>query len=221
MDVVALPPNTESLLVYLLITPDRNKRSIEALHEMPNIEAAITWLTENGYAYDYNGCFELTLAGMHAARQVQNWRDMTTRTYQSAPQESEPRPVELPMVSAHPLRTRRNATRVLSQTMRFLLAYETPANVLPIPVLDGDLLGRDDEEVDIALGHDEYISGQHCRFSIQKLDERWVLCVEDLGSRNGTFINKRRLEKSQIYPLEHGTHLQIGSTMLKVVKIPD
>ncbi len=219
MDVVALPQNTESLLVYLLLTPSRSKRSREALHEMPNFEAAVTWLIENGCAYEYEGSFELTLAGMNAARQVQNWHETTTHVYENEAPNDEPRPVVMPLIDSHPLRTPHRSGRGGDQIMRYLLILEKPSNVLPIPVLDGDVLGRD--EADITLGHDEYLSSQHCRFSLKQIDGRLILCVEDLGSRNGTFVNKRKLERGQLFPLENGSRLQAGSTMLKVVKIPD
>ncbi|HVU13057.1 MAG TPA: FHA domain-containing protein [Phototrophicaceae bacterium] len=217
MDVFALPQNTENLLLYLLKTPEHDKRSIEILHEMPNFEAAVAWLTENGCAYEYEGSFELTLAGMNAARQVQNWHETTTHIYQNDPADYEPRPVVMPLIDSHPLRTPRRSGHN-DQTMRYLLVLEKPSNVLPIPVLDGDVLGRDEADITLA---DEYISGQHCRFSLKHVDERVILCVEDLGSRNGTFLNKRRLERGQLVPLDHGSRLQVGGTLLKIVKIPD
>ena len=220
MDVIPLPQNTEGLLLYLLITPDKSRRSREALRQMQNFDAAVAWLTENGYAYEYNNCFELTLAGMHAARQIQNLKEITTHTYQNEAPTSAPGQIVLPMVETHPLRTQRDRSRTERQTMVFMLAFEEHKNVLPIPVLDGDILGRYNE-ANITLIHDDYVSGQHCRFSIQMVGDRSILCVEDLGSRNGTFVNKRRLERGKVHPIEHGTHLQVGSTVLKVVKIPD
>jgi hypothetical protein len=220
MDVVTLPQNTESLLLYLLVTPERNKRSREALRRMENFDAAVAWLTENSYAYEYNGCFELTLAGMHAARQIQNVRDTTTQIYNSDDPDTMPYQIALPTVETYPLRIDRDRSRLEHQIMRYLLAFETPQNVLPIPVLDGDLVGRFGE-VNISLTHDEYVSSQHCRFSVKMAGDRSILCVEDLGSRNGTFVNKRRLEPGQVIPLEHGTKLQIGSTVFKVMKIPN
>jgi len=222
MDIVPLPQNTESLLLYLLVTPEHNKRSREILRKMHNFEAAVAWLTENGYAYEYNDCFELTLAGMHAARQIQNVRGITTQTYpnDAGDEDDIPEQITIPTIESHPLRIRRDRSRTQDQVIRYMLAFDSPKNVLPIPVLDGDVLGRYGD-VTIMMTQDEFVSNQHCRFSIQTAGDRSLLCVEDLGSRNGTFVNKRRLEHGQVCPLEHGSRVQVGSTILKVVKIPD
>jgi pSer/pThr/pTyr-binding forkhead associated (FHA) protein len=220
MDVVTLPQNTESLLLYLLLTPEHSKRSRDVLSKMHNFEAAVSWLTENGYAYEYNDWFELTLAGMHAARQIQNVQNSVTQIYQNKGDDDEPPQIALPTVDTYPLRVQHSRGSTTQLALRYMLAFETPKNILPIPILDGDILGRYGD-VNISVTHDEYISSQHCRFTIQSVSDKIVLCVEDLGSRNGTFVNKRRLETGQLYPLEHGTRLQIGSTVLKVVKIPD
>ena len=221
MSLASLPENTEGLLLYLLITPEHSKRSREMLGEMENFDEAVAWLTENGYAYEYEDCFELTLAGMHAARQVQNVHGPTTQAYPgNTLADNEPTPVALPTIESHPLRITRDRSLADNQIMRYMLAFDSPKNVLPVPVLDGDILGRFGE-VNISLTQDEFISSQHCRFSIKLAAEHSMLCVEDLGSRNGTFVNKHRLEPGQIFPLSHGSRVQVGNTVLKVVKIPD
>ena len=104
----------------------------------------------------------------------------------------------MPTLDTHPLRA--GAEHPVStegesqQALQYLLAFESPRNVLPIPVLNGDILGRF-ADVDISLHHDEFISSEHCRFTIE--NERRIsstLYVEDLGSRNGTSVNGFQLE---------------------------
>src|SRR5437868_3980586 len=54
-----------------------------------------------------------------------------------------------------------------------------------------------------------FISRRHCTFAVRG-DTVWV---EDLGSRNGTFLNGERLEGSQ--PLRDGDRLDIAYLPLR------
>jgi len=220
MSLASLPENTEALLLYLLVTSDRGGRSYETLRKMQNIEKAMTWLIENNYAYEYQDSLDLTLAGLHAARQVQISTDDRTRSTRDTAQITSG-PVHTVMFDTHPLRPRRERSRIDldKQVLHYLLAFDMPKNALPIPVLDGDILGRDDD-ADINLPEDDYISSQHCCFSIKLTDSRPTLYVEDLGSRNGTYVNKTLLEKQRRVRLEHGSRVSVGSTILIVVQIP-
>ncbi len=79
-----------------------------------------------------------------------------------------------------------------------------------IPLRSGMTLGRQSDN-SIVL-QDPFISIHHVRFFIR--DGRYV--IEDLGSTNGTLLNKERLE--------HKTYLKVndlitlGSTVLRVIK---
>jgi len=88
------------------------------------------------------------------------------------------------------------------------------------PIYDGpNFIGRADElPVDIDLDDQErpdqiWISKQHaCVFL-----EGGQLCVEDLNSSNGSYINRVKLAPNVRMPLKAGDILQIGSVHLKVV----
>lgn len=56
---------------------------------------------------------------------------------------------------------------------------------------------------------DEFTSAQHARLVVRG-SRFWI---EDLGSRNGTFLNGRRLEAPA--PLEDGDRLRIGRVTLR------
>jgi pSer/pThr/pTyr-binding forkhead associated (FHA) protein len=76
----------------------------------------------------------------------------------------------------------------------------------------GDLLtiGRDPES-DIALPLDPLVSTHHARI----VREGGVFWLEDLGSRNGSYIGEQRVEgRIQVAP---GTLLVLGSTCLEFV----
>jgi hypothetical protein len=59
---------------------------------------------------------------------------------------------------------------------------------------------------------DTYTSQQHARLFAK--NNSWF--VEDLGSTNGTFLNRDRLSKTM--PLHRGDKLQIGQTVLEIVQ---
>jgi len=64
----------------------------------------------------------------------------------------------------------------------------------------------------VPLADDTYVSQLHARIYIR--DGRPF--VEDLGSTNGTFLNRDRLSKTM--PLRKGDKLQIGRTVLEIVQ---
>lgn len=106
--------------------------------------------------------------------------------------------------------------------VRFLLAFEKPKDVLPIPVVHNDVLGRS-RNANIWLRHDNFISNKHCRFEIRRdstlTSSQYNLYVEDLGSTNGTCIDDVPLEEGKQL-LRHGSRITVGNTVLIVVHIP-
>lgn len=63
-------------------------------------------------------------------------------------------------------------------------------------------IGRDQAN-DIVVPHDSNVSRSHAE--VQFRDERWLLV--DLGSRNGTIVNGRRIRQ---HPLREGDRIQVG-----------
>lgn len=57
---------------------------------------------------------------------------------------------------------------------------------------------------------DAYASQLHAR--VFRRDGRWY--VEDLGSTNGTYLNRRKVSGPMV--LERGDHLQIGNTVMEL-----
>jgi hypothetical protein len=64
----------------------------------------------------------------------------------------------------------------------------------------------------VPLADDTYVSQLHARIYIR--DGKPF--VEDLGSTNGTFLNRDRLSRTM--PLRRGDKLQIGQTVLEIVQ---
>lgn len=71
-------------------------------------------------------------------------------------------------------------------------------------------LGRRDD-CDLCLPFDTQISRLHAHLVLCD-DERWLL--EDNGSRNGTYVGKKRVEQAAV--LEAGVLFRIGRTWLRV-----
>jgi pSer/pThr/pTyr-binding forkhead associated (FHA) protein len=90
---------------------------------------------------------------------------------------------------------------------------------LEYPVYEGtNFIGRSDEQpVDIDLDDQEpqdriWSSRQHACISY----ENGQLCVEDLKSANGTYVNRLKCEGGKV-PLKQDDIVQIGAVHLKVV----
>ena len=137
---------------------------------------------------------------------------------------------ELPTIFLHPMRMTNLLTKepdsIRSQPgkgvgLRYMLAFETLKDVLPIPVLDEDVLGRS-RNTNIWMKHDEFISLKHCHFKLKrdKNSKYYNLYVEDLNSSNGTFVDNIMIEPNKPTLLRHGARLQVGNTVLIVVQIP-
>ncbi|MFO0815883.1 MAG: FHA domain-containing protein [Gemmatales bacterium] len=87
------------------------------------------------------------------------------------------------------------------------------------PLYTGDnYIGRTDEKpVDIDLEDQEatdriWCSRQHAKI----ISEEHGLSIEDLGSQNGTFVNRARIFPGQVRPLQNGDVVQIGTVQMKL-----
>lgn len=94
-----------------------------------------------------------------------------------------------------------------------LIVKEGPAKGSRIEVSVRELIiGRESPAVEGRLGGDGALSRQHA--SLLALDDG-RLVVEDLGSRNGTYVNDRMIEGRHV--VGPGDVLQLGTTVLTVV----
>ena len=119
-------------------------------------------------------------------------------------------PVPAGQMAAAPPRGRRDAPAPAAAPMpRTLVVTEgslkgTIINLGQAPIL----IGRA-PECTLVL-EDDYASGRHARLSLQH--GTWM--VEDLGSTNGTFLGRNRLE--QPTPVEPGGTVRIGRTVMEL-----
>jgi len=77
------------------------------------------------------------------------------------------------------------------------------------------LVGRQPDAV-VLLSEDRYASSRHCEITVTA-DQ---VLLEDLGSRNGTLFNDRRLEAHQPVPLSPADRIQVGTTVLELRFLP-
>jgi pSer/pThr/pTyr-binding forkhead associated (FHA) protein len=95
-----------------------------------------------------------------------------------------------------------------------LQVLEGPAAGLRIPIGEEPLvLGRGETGVG-TLGDDAQLSRRHA--SVARRDGG--LIVEDLGSTNGTLVNGEEI--SQPTPVKHGDKVEAGSTVMRVIEVP-
>lgn len=230
MSVATIPGETQQVLLHLLVTNLKTARTLQALRALcldnAQIDNAVTWLVDSGYAYaEDDETFELSTSGIQLARKLQTVAQShrLSNSFNAPPATPAAQTQALPTLETHPLRMGaehpHHPDTENHEILRYVLASENPRNILPIPVLSGDVLGRL-TDVDISLPHDEYLSSEHCRFTLGSEDGKTSLYIEDLGSRNGTQVNGFRLDPGRVFSLEHGDRVQVGGTILIVVKIP-
>ncbi|MGQ9529117.1 FHA domain-containing protein [Chloroflexus sp.] len=88
-----------------------------------------------------------------------------------------------------------------------------------LPVTPELVIGRKDQQrnffpdVDLSLdgGYDAGVSRRHARIVCR--DGSYVL--EDLGSSNGTFLNRQRVSPDRPVPLHHGDEIQFGMLLVR------
>jgi hypothetical protein len=107
-----------------------------------------------------------------------------------------------PAPAATPAPRRRSSARQLVVTAGPLAGTTLPRGEAPITI------GRADGSTLVVA--DDYVSTNHARLVPQ--GDAWVL--EDLGSTNGTFLDKQRVTASTPVPI--GAPIRIGKTVLEL-----
>ncbi len=82
------------------------------------------------------------------------------------------------------------------------------------------MIGRQDSarsfypDIDLSTdgGLDAGVSRRHATITIRS----GTCYIEDLGSSNGTFLNKDRLAQGTVKPLHHGDELRLGNILMRV-----
>ncbi|MBX3063225.1 MAG: FHA domain-containing protein [Anaerolineae bacterium] len=76
---------------------------------------------------------------------------------------------------------------------------------------EGYMIGRR-EDCDVVLPYDSQISRQHARITF----ERGVWYLEDMGSKNGTHLEKVKLESQIRVVIDEGQMFRMGRTWLRL-----
>lgn len=85
-----------------------------------------------------------------------------------------------------------------------------PGQIYPLETLT--TIGRGDDNAIIL--DDTFVSTNHASLALR--DDGWW--IEDLGSRNGTYVNGKQLPRGQPVPLRYGNEIQIGNIVMKLEK---
>ena len=225
MNANTISRENESLLRFLFAT----ERSAHHLHIIESacpeihLDEVLLELVTQGYLYTVDNRVELTDAGIRLVHEVNAQSQNAIPSVKPSDFRDNRPQVDLPSANAHPLRQcharPRNPRSPERRTVNYLLAFETTEYALPIPVLDGDTLGRFSDS-SIALSHDEFITGSHCSFRIESNKGQPTLYIQDLASRNGTYLNEIRLEPCEWVLVKAGSRIRVGTTVLIVTQIP-
>jgi len=109
--------------------------------------------------------------------------------------------------TAEPLR------RAVQAGVLVLQAVKGPLEGQRIPVeKDFFRIGADPDN-DLPISSDIYLSGQHA--AIQASGGQWILV--DRGSRNGTFVDGRKVTKGPGQSLQPGQSIQVGTSEFRVI----
>ena len=112
--------------------------------------------------------------------------------------------VPKPGKAAKPVKPKRGAPRTLLVTAGMHQGATIELGATPITI------GRAAENTLVL--EDDYVSGRHAR--LYPHEGAWV--VEDLGSTNGTYLDRTRLTAAMVLPV--GTPVRIGKTVVELRK---
>jgi pSer/pThr/pTyr-binding forkhead associated (FHA) protein len=105
----------------------------------------------------------------------------------------------------------RRARRADQPARPYRLRMVDPPTAQVFPVGEEVTIGRA-PGCSVPLANDTFVSQLHARIYVREGRP----FVEDLGSTNGTFLNRTRLH--QTMPLHRGDRVQVGQTVLEVVQ---
>lgn len=109
-----------------------------------------------------------------------------------------------------------NRDRLASEVIRATLAFDAMTVLTPVsskPMTEY-VLGRAPDS-DMVI-HDPSVSGRHAKLRFDPANR--VCSIEDLGSRNGTFVNAKDTEK-KVTPLSDGDTLCLGDAAFLFVTV--
>jgi pSer/pThr/pTyr-binding forkhead associated (FHA) protein len=109
-----------------------------------------------------------------------------------------------PAKAVKPGKTPRSAPRTLHVTSGALSGLTIPLGDQPIT------LGRASDNTVVL--DDDYASNYHAR--LRPYEGRWL--VEDLGSTNGTYLDKQKVTSPSVVPI--GVPVKVGKTLLELRK---
>ena len=111
--------------------------------------------------------------------------------------------------SAAPTARETGAAQAIAARVRIVAPAESKG--LTFDLADETTIGRG-SNCGIPLGSDTTVSQLHARFFRQN----GKLFVEDLGSTNGTYVNRKQAKRA--VPVRRGDRVQVGQTVLELTR---
>ena len=94
-----------------------------------------------------------------------------------------------------------------------LIATNAPARFEIVVDKDEFVIGKSEAQVDGFISFNKAVSRRHCK--ICRRGNQYT--ISDLGSTNGTFVNRRQLQPDLPCPLHHGDVVQLANSDFKIV----
>lgn len=93
-----------------------------------------------------------------------------------------------------------------------LIAVNAPARFEMVIDKDDFVIGKSETLVDGVITFNKAISRKHCK--ICRSGSQFT--ISDLGSANGTFVNRQRLQPDQPHPIKHGDVIRLANSDFQI-----
>ncbi len=93
-----------------------------------------------------------------------------------------------------------------------LIAVNSPMQTVIDVNKDDFVIGKREDSVDGVITFNKMISRVHCKITQKNGD----ICIVDLHSANGTYLNRMRLQPDQLYPIKDGDIVRLANSEFKI-----
>src|SRR3954469_8140540 len=140
---------------------------------------------------------------------------------------AEPRSGRIPTVSERPTAPTPQLQQIAPQSTAPEGQTATSKNVVRLAIKTGDGKRMVGQDIEVVIGRSREctirlegdmslaVSRRHARIFYSG----WKVCIEDLGSRNGTWLNRKRVERATVIERGDVTEFGAGGPMLTVTDV--
>ena len=126
-----------------------------------------------------------------------------------------PMPPQMPSTPMHP---REDKTRIAVNPGEVRLTVKSTGRSIPVGQ-GSHILGRDsaDSMANLKIAPDRYISRQHAKLDVLKVEGSMVCRITPMRATNDIFVNNRRVRAEETELLKNGDQILLGMTTITVM----